>query len=54
MIEDFSKIRPKRKENVQQEIEKYQSENEQLIGTLSNFKDTHSEMGVIIEEIMKI
>ena len=56
MIEDFSsnKFRPKRKENVQQEIEKYQSENEQLIETLRNFKDTHSEMGVIIEEVMKI
>jgi hypothetical protein len=56
MIEDFSsnKFRPKRKENIQQEIDKYQSENEQLIETLRNFKDTHSEMGVIIEEVMKI
>ena len=56
MIEDFSnnKFKPKRRDNVQKEIEKYQNENEQLIETLRNFKDTHSEMGVIIEEVMKI
>ena len=56
MIEDFEnkKFKPKSKNALNEEFNKVQNENEQLLETLRNFKDTHNEMGVIIEEVMKI
>ena len=56
LIEDFQnkKFKPKNKNVLNEEISKIQNENEQLLETLRNFKDTHNEMGVIIEEVMKI
>jgi chromosome segregation ATPase len=56
MIEDFEnkKFKPKNKTSLSEEMNKIQNENEQLLETLRNFKDTHTEMGVIIEEVMKI
>ena len=41
-------------ESSNNELENVQRENEQLMETLRNFKDTHNEMAVIIEEVMKI
>lgn len=56
LIEDFEnkKFKPKNKNVLNEEFNKVQNENEQLLETLRNFKDTHNEMGVIIEEVMKI
>lgn len=56
MVEDFStsKFKPKNKDNVTIEIEEVQKETDMLLETLRNFKDTHSEMSLVIEEVMKI
>ena len=56
MLEDFAnkKLKTKSAEAINAEIESVQKENEQLFETLRNFKDTHNEMNVIIEEVMKI
>ena len=56
MVEDYvnKKLRPKSSEVISTEIENIQKENEMLLETLRNFKDTHSEMSIIIEEVMKI
>ena len=47
-------FKPRNKEIVNSELENVQKENEQLMETLRNFKDTHNEMAIIIEEVMKI
>jgi hypothetical protein len=56
MVEDFKNhtFRPKNREITEPEYQKLQLENEQLMEKLRNFKDTHNEMAVIIEEVMKI
>ena len=56
MIENYNngKFRPRSMESSNNELENVQRENEQLMETLRNFKDTHNEMAVIIEEVMKI
>ena len=56
LIENFSegKFRPRSIESSNSELENVRRENEQLMETLRNFKDTHNEMAVIIEEVMKI
>ena len=56
MIEKFNngKFKPRSVEISNAELENIQRENEQLMETLRNFKDTHNEMAVIIEEVMKI
>ena len=56
MIEDFKNhvFKPKSRETTEPEFQKLQLENEQLMEKLRNFKDTHNEMAVIIEEVMKI
>ncbi len=56
LIENFNsgKFRPRSRETSNAELENLQRENEQLMDTLRNFKDTHNEMAVIIEEVMKI
>lgn len=36
------------------EIMEVQKETDMLLETLRNFKDTHSEMSLVIEEVMKI
>ena len=56
MIENFNsgKFKPRNSQASNAELENIQKENEQLIETLRNFKDTHNEMAVIIEEVMKI
>ena len=56
MVEDYvnKKLRHKSSEVISTEIENIQKENEMLLETLRNFKDTHSEMSIIIEEVMKI
>lgn len=56
MVEDFKsgRFRPKSRTANYSELENVARENEQLIETLRNFKDTHNEMSVIIEEVMKI
>ena len=56
LIENFNegKFRPRSIESSNSELENVRRENEQLMETLRNFKDTHNEMAVIIEEVMKI
>ena len=56
LIESFNngKFRPRSREVSSNELENVQKENEQLMESLRNFKDTHNEMAVIIEEVMKI
>ena len=56
LIENYNngKFRPRSREVSNNEIENLQRENDQLMETLRNFKDTHNEMAVIIEEVMKI
>ena len=56
LIENYQngKFRPRNMESSANEIENIQKENEQLMETLRNFKDTHNEMAAIIEEVMKI
>ena len=56
LIENYNsgKFRPRSMESSASEMENVQKENEQLMETLRNFKDTHNEMAAIIEEVMKI
>ena len=56
LIENFQsgKFRPRSMESTENELENVAKENEQLMETLRNFKDTHNEMAAIIEEVMKI
>ena len=56
MIENYNsgKFRPRSMQFSANDIENIQRENEQLMETLRNFKDTHNEMAAIIEEVMKI
>ena len=56
MIENYNsgKFRPRSMQSSANDIENVQRENEQLMETLRNFKDTHNEMAAIIEEVMKI
>ena len=56
LIENYNigKFRPRSMESSGAELENFQKENEQLMETLRNFKDTHNEMAVIFEEVMKI
>ena len=56
LIENYQngKFRPRNMQSTENEIENIQKENEQLMETLRNFKDTHNEMAAIIEEVMKI
>jgi hypothetical protein len=56
IIDDYNKgkFRPRSRDTNSAELENIQKENEQLMETLRNFKDTHNEMAVIIEEVMKI
>ena len=56
LIDDYNngKFRPRSRETSNVELENIQKENEQLMETLRNFKDTHNEMAIIIEEVMKI
>jgi len=56
LIENYTngKFRPRSMESSGTELENVQKENEQLMETLRNFKDTHNEMAAIIEEVMKI
>ncbi|MCQ2816354.1 MAG: hypothetical protein MJ252_03720 [archaeon] len=55
-VEDFSakKYVPKSQEVLSQELDKVQRENQTIFETLRNFKDTHSEMGDVIDEVMNI
>ena len=56
LIEDYSnkKLKLKSSDAIATETENIQKENEMLMETLRNFKDTHSELSIIIEEVMKI
>ena len=56
MINDYlnKKLKTKTQDVIATELDSLQKENDMLIETLRNFKDTHNEMTVIIEEVMKI
>ena len=56
MINDYlnKKLKTKTQDVIATEVDSLQKENDMLIETLRNFKDTHNEMTVIIEEVMKI
>ena len=56
MIDDYlnKKLKTKTQDAIATELDSIQKENDMLIETLRNFKDTHNEMTVIIEEMMKI
>ena len=56
MIDDYlnKKLKTKTQDVIATELDSLQKENDMLIETLRNFKDTHNEMTVIIEEVMKI
>lgn len=56
MINDYlnKKLKTKTQDVIGTELDSLQKENDMLIETLRNFKDTHNEMTVIIEEVMKI
>lgn len=56
ILEDYSinKYKPKSQEEISKELEDIQKENETILETLRNFKDTHPEMQIIIEEVLNI
>lgn len=56
MINDYlnKKLKTTTQDVIATELDSLQKENDMLIETLRNFKDTHNEMTVIIEEVMKI
>jgi chromosome segregation ATPase len=56
MLEDFkdNKFKPRRKNDLIKEIEKFKNETELVLNILKNFKDTHPEYSDIISEAMKI
>ena len=56
MINDYlnKKLKTKTQDVIATVLDSLQKENDMLIETLRNFKDTHNEMTVIIEEVMKI
>jgi hypothetical protein len=47
---DFSqnKFRPRRKEDVRNDIEKYQGETEEILEILRNYRDTNGEAGLFL------
>ena len=56
MINDYlnKKLKTKTQDVIATQLDSLQKENDMLIETLRNFKDTHNEMTVINEEVMKI
>ena len=56
MINDYlnKKLKTKTQDVIATELDSLQKEKDMLSETLRNFKDTHNEMTVIIEEVMKI
>lgn len=56
LVEDFSnkKFTPKNTETMNAELSEIQKENEMIFESLRNFKGTHPEFGVPIDEVMSI